>query len=219
VVLTKKQLSKKILAIALSIATMVAFMPMFGNFAYAADEYDYTVTSPTSVTKTYTGEALSISSEDLPTITIDTGAVLHYGTDFTASVSTNDVTDDGQVFFETTGSTYGDKTIAPITLKVVEPAPAEDTYYADVDTTGLVYAGEQADPIKFVADTIKAGTVVVKNETEPVDFTVEVVADPDNTTAKGYAGEEYSYTIKVDGVTTPIEYGEGEAVIAPVDLD
>jgi hypothetical protein len=198
VVLTTKQLSKKILAIALSIATMVAFMPIFGNFAYAAG-YDYhtTVAIPD---QTWTGEFPDLTKVDeLAAITVEDGLVLERGTDYDVKADSADVGDANAVF--TTKGKYAEKTIAPVSFKIVEPAAAEDTYTAEVDTTKFIYDGNE-----LTAEEVADQTNVVKNGNTPVDFGTaagdySVVVTPEKTPATGAAGEKYQVVIKINGAT------------------
>ena len=104
-VLTKKQLSKKILAIAVAIATAVAFMPMFGTFAYAANE-TYTLDSPKTIPDQVwnDNELPDLNSvAELAEIAVKTNGgatlTLQRGTDFTVVATTGKVTTNASAKF------------------------------------------------------------------------------------------------------------------------
>jgi len=200
VVLTTKQLSKKILAIALSIATMVAFMPMFGSFAYAANE-TYTLESPKTIPdQVWNNDQLPDlnSVDELAEITVKTSdnatLTLKRGTDFTVVAKTGEVTNSAEAEFTGAGA-YNDVTIdaSAFSFKIVDPE-ATHNYSATIDESQFVYTGSA-----LTKETVKAATKVLDNgNTAVTDFTVDLVGSAVN------AGETAKATVKV-GTETVLE--------------
>jgi len=227
VVYEKKQLSKKILAIAASIAIAVAFMPMFGNFAYAAsDEDTYVVTSPTNVEVEYTGQEPDLSQvDDLAQITVQNvadpskTATLTRGEDY--EVAAFDAGPGPVAAIFTTKGAYADKEISSIMINVKE-ASAPDEYTATLDASGLVYVGELdgLDDVKdYIWDVLyyEEGLIVLKNGTQKVyDYDLDITPDASVTNPKGFAGEKYNIKVKVSGQEAPVY--EGTVEIQKFDL-
>ena len=157
-VLEKKQLSKKILAIALSIATMVAFMPMFGNFAYAATAY--TVAQPESLELEYTDGQIPDLSSELATIVLNDGTTLKYGKDFTAEAQGGGP--EATIITFTTLGNYAGDTIAPMDLTYNVPQTA-NTYDVEVKAEDFVYDGTP-----LTAEKVAAATTVLRNGNENI---------------------------------------------------